>query len=200
MVAAAGIASSFAQGSVYSVNVVGYVTKTMKPGYNLVCNPLVVTNYTIGALIPTAPDLSQILLLSGGSYTTYTFFEGDGWDPAPVGTLDLGRGFWFYNASAADFSVTWVGEVAQGGLTNTVPAGYSIQASKVPQQGTATELGVKPGDLDQILQLNAVGSYDTSTYFEGDGWDPADPTITVGEGFWYFSNGSGKIERVFTVN
>ena len=59
-VLAAGLAASTAQ-SVFSVNAVGYVNKTLAPGYNLIANPLNGTNNLLSTIIPTAPDGSAVI-------------------------------------------------------------------------------------------------------------------------------------------
>src|SRR5437763_15367210 len=50
-VLAAGLGASVAQ-TVFSVNAVGYVNVTIKPGYNLICNPLNGSNNVISTVMP----------------------------------------------------------------------------------------------------------------------------------------------------
>jgi hypothetical protein len=102
-------------------------------------------------------------------------------------------------------TITTVGEVMQGALSNPVPSGFSIEASQVPQAGRlVTDLGFPAADQDVIYQYNATtGQYVVNTYdLSGTGgWDPAEPTIAVGEGFWSRKGGAaGTWSRNFSVN
>jgi hypothetical protein len=181
---AAGAATSMAQSNVYSLNVVGYINVTVPAnGFALIANQLNTTNNTIGALIPTASDGAQFFKYNAG-YTAYTY---DGlsaaWTPDGNATLNPGEGGFFKNNTASAVTLTFVGEVMQGSLTNTLPKGYAIRSSIVPQAGTLTALGVPGEDGDQVFTYNA--GYTTYTY---DGlsaaWTPSEPTIAVGQSFF----------------
>ena len=52
-VLAAGLGASVAQ-SVFSVNAVGYVNVTIRPGYNLIANPLNNGGNTVSEVLPPA--------------------------------------------------------------------------------------------------------------------------------------------------
>jgi hypothetical protein len=211
LVGAASVAGALAQGTnVYSVNVVGYVTKTMQPGFNLIANPLVQTNTTLASLIPNPPQYTVAYVLVGGTYFINTFDPDlGGWDPNPNQTLDLGGGVHIFNPLSQSFDITFVGEVAQGGLTNNIPMGFSMQSSKVPQQASLTALGFQPVQYDVVYQAYNTGT--TSGYYiwtydpDLGGWDPAPdpvqgPTLAVGEAVLYNAIGNNaKIARQFTV-
>lgn len=184
---AAGLASSMAQ-NVYSLNVVGYYNVPVAANtWYLVGNQLSTSNNLLKQVIPVAPDGSQFQKFNAG-YQAFVFDELDGtWTGANVdsATLKPGEGGFFKSPVAT--TVTFVGEVPQGNLTNTLPAGlYVISASQVPQAGTPTALGIPGEDGDQ-LQLFRSG-YKAFVY---DGLDNAwtgsgaPPTIGVGEAFFY---------------
>jgi len=195
---AAGVATSMAQ--VYSVNAVGYVNTVLKPGYNLVANPLDAGagNNTIGNLFKDLPDGSQVYKFSG----TYTTATKDGeFVPASAAalTVEPGEGVFVRLPGAADVTITFVGEVKQGTLTTTLPQGLSIRSSQVPQAGTAAELGLVGGDGDQFYQHNPVTQqYRTST-FDGE-WLPALQPLKVGEAFFYRAQAARTWTRTFSVN
>jgi hypothetical protein len=190
---AAGIASIQAQSNVYSINVVGYVNVVCSNGYTLVNTPLVRTdgNYSITNMLDAyIPAANQVLIFNGSGYTTYTKDEFDAtWD-GPGVQLPNGKGYFIRNVSAAPFTITYVGEVPQGNLTNSLPAGYSLVGSKVPQAGFVEDLGINPGAGDQVLRF-VNGSFRTYANDEFDntwdnGADPAKgPSVAVGEGFFY---------------
>jgi hypothetical protein len=99
--------------------------------------------------------------------------------------------------------LTFVGEVNQGSLTNTLPIGVrAIRTSIVPQAGkVGTDLKV-PGEANDAL-YQYRGGY--STYvFDADDlvWAPVEPTNLVGEAFFYVKSGSSVSNlwiRNFTV-
>ena len=66
----AGTAISMAQSNVYSLNIVGYVTKTNHSGYQIISNPLNATNNHLSSLYPTAPDFTTIYRFSTGTATS----------------------------------------------------------------------------------------------------------------------------------
>src|SRR5262245_2597625 len=135
---AAGIASSMAQ--VYSVNAVGYVSVPIAAGFTMVANQFTTSSYAVTNVIPTAPLGATIFLFVNNNYQSSNFDEfGSGWSN-PTLALNLGSGFFINNPQAAT-TLTMVGEVPQGTLTTTIPAGYSIRSSQVPQAGTVGDLG-----------------------------------------------------------
>ena len=204
----AGIASSMAQ--VYSVNAVGYVNKTIYPGFNLVSNPLIQSNSAINVLLPSPPPLTQVYLFTsgaGGGYSTYTYDPDlGGWDPDPAGaSINFGSGAFIRNPTATPFTLTSVGEVGQGTLSNPVAAGFSIMSSKVPQTGALQAvLGFPPNQLDTIYKFVNTGTsagYQTFTYdTDLGGWDPNEPTVDVGEAVFVNSVAGHPWTRTFTVN
>jgi hypothetical protein len=196
---AAGIATSMAQ--VYSQNAVGYVNITANPGFNMVANPLVQTDTTVGALLPTPPQLTAIFKLTPTGFVQSTY-DADlgGWDD-PALTLDLGGGFFLYNPGNTAFTATFVGEVAQGTLVNNIPtAGFSMRSSKVPQTGRLTaDLGYVPNQLDSVYTF--VGGAFTQYTYDQDlgGWDE-DPPISVGQAFYLNAAAPNNWVRTFSVN
>jgi hypothetical protein len=195
-VIAAGISASQAQ--VYSVNSVGYVNQSIPAGYTMIANPLNTTNNTIGVLLPDLPSFSSIYKWNEttSQFDIATIVFGT-WDH-PEYTLNPGEGA-FVNTDTP-FSITWVGEVRQGNLTNTVPAGYSIRASQVPQAGSVSTLGLTVGDFDSVYKWNnGANQYDIYTYVFGS-WGPSEPVIGVAESFFINAGAPFTWNRSFSVN
>lgn len=196
-----------AQSNVYSVNVVGYVNVVCSNGFTLVNTPLVNANSTLTNLLDAyVPAGNSVLTFSGGGFQTYVKDEFDGtWNGGNT-QLPNGTGYFIRNVSAAPFTITYVGEVPQGNLTNTPGAGYSLLGSKVPQGATIEDLGVVPGAGDQVLRF-ANGGFITYVNDEfdqtwsGPGADPAEgPSIAVGEGFFYRNlSGTATWVRNFSI-
>jgi len=95
----------------------------------MVANPLNTTNNTVGSVIPAPPDFTTLFNTRARDSSIATYFLG-AWDH-PEFTLNPGEGAIIQATSP--FTNTFVGEVLQGNLTNSYPAGFSIRASIVPQ-------------------------------------------------------------------
>jgi len=194
---AAGLTASTAQ-SVYSVNAVGYVNLSIPLGFKMIANPLNTTNNTVGVLLADVPDGTTLYKWNETSqqFDIATFFLG-AWDH-PEYTLNPGEGA-FISPNTA-FTLTFVGEVMQGSLTNPIPVGYSIRSSKVPQSGTVSSLGVSSQENLSIYQWNgATGQYDIFTFFLGS-WAPSEPSLAVGESVFFSADTAFNWSRTFSVN
>jgi len=219
--AVAAVASSQAQ--VYSVNAVGYVNKTLVPGFNMVANPLVAANNTIGSLFNNfqggVRDGTTVYRFNNGQFTTASYLEILGsWDGDAVAQTTMpGEGVFVYlpaptaAGEAANKVLTFVGEVPQNATSTPVPKGFSIKSSVVPQavapdktkntDGSPAPIPVADGNT-LYRYLPAQKNYDTYSYLELlGGWDRPLPVIEVGEAFYYFNAGNATTwNRTFSVN
>jgi hypothetical protein len=211
---AAGIASSMAQSNVYSLNVVGYVNKTLTGGgrYTAVANPLNTTNNTFAGLLGVAntgiPSGSQVLKWNTSLADFDTFNKtgfGGGWSPAAgaTATLNPGEGV-LVLITGSDVTNTFVGEVMQGNLTNSLPAGYQMAGNMVPDSGAVNTVGLAPPHPSQLLKwdssVGAIGDWVTfNTTPFGTGWSPSVPTIGVAEAVLINAGSAFNWIRNFTV-
>lgn len=206
---AAGLGVSLAQAPVYSVNAVGYVTKSVTNGYNLVSNPLNGTNNLLSTILPVVTPDSYVLRWNSGAQSFAAsvpqYYDGFGW--APDEAINPGEGFFLFSTAAGNTNLTFVGEVPQGGLTNTIAGNYSLLAHIVPQSISLADpsvtLPVQPDDY--VLFWNPVAqSYasEVPQYYDGFGWAPYEPTPAVGEGFFYHTGPTAgrNWTRTFSVN
>jgi hypothetical protein len=180
------------------------VNTDLVKGYNLISNPLdnkngnvvkdIFANLVPGAQIfvfnGTKYDLAEVDLLGGGVTGV-----------ASTKAIPPGNGvFVFVDAPT---KITFVGEVVSGATTTTIPAGFSIKASVVPTDGTATSLSFPAGEGDQIFTWNSATQKYTPYSFSAilGGWDPADPSIKVGEAIFVNNVGAQKNwTRQFDIN
>lgn len=200
---AAGLATSaMAQSNVYSLNVVGYYNIPVAAGQKLmIANQLNTTNNTLGALIPNGPANANFFKYNGG-FVGYSYDDLSlAWSPDGNATLNPGEGGFYVSPTAT--TLTFVGEVLQGSLTNTLPVGSKVMRSSiVPQQGlVSTDLGLPGEDNDNLFTYS--GGY-TGYSYDGLGaaWGPTEPTISVGQAFFYVKAPGGtqsKWIRNFTV-
>lgn len=194
---AVGAATATAQ--VYSVNAVGYVNTALKPGFNLIANPLDAgADNTVSKLLAGVPDGTVVYTYTPGTgYSVNTLDLGE-WTN-PNATLVPGQGFFVRTPSAA--TITFVGEVKQGNLSTPLSAGFNLVSSQVPQAGKiSTDLGLSVADGDIVYKFNAdTQGYQIFTFDLGE-WDPSEPTLAVGEGCWVRKGAAGAWNRTFSVN
>jgi len=205
MLGVAGITSSFAQGTVYSVNVVGYINLTLTTPYSLIANQLdngagnLITNMFTGLPLQTV-----IYKFNGTSYDSLTFLGGANW--TPVGNRQMtcapGEGVFVRKpASATSISLTFVGEVMQGTLVNPVAIGYDIYSGMVPQAGGITTVhNYIPANQDVVYKFNGT-NYSGKTWLQTlNRWNPAgEPVVEVGEAVFINSKTVKNWTRDFTI-
>jgi hypothetical protein len=207
MVGVAGIASSYAQGTVYSVNVVGYINLTLTNNFNLIANQLdngagnLVTNMFTGL-----PAQTVIYKFNGATYTSLTYLGAPGWTPPAARTMTLAPGEGVFvkrpAGSTAPINVTFVGEVMQGDLVNPVVVGFDIYSAMVPQAGGITTVhNYQPANQDVVYKFNGT-TYSSKTWLQAlNRWNPAgEPTVEVGEAVFIRSRTAKNWTRTFNVN
>jgi hypothetical protein len=211
--AAAGISTSV--GQVFSVNAVGYVNVTVKPGFNLVANPLEAgaTGNQIGNLArniqgrTVPPDATRIFKFRNDlNRFVDALWDETSWIPAANATevIPVGESFFIFSPLTTDMTLTFVGEVKQGTLANPLPLGFSLKANMVPQAGRANAFGLPAQDGDRYFQWDAAAQrYRDWVSDEGTWVGPGNqlPDLAVGEGFLLFRGTSaGTWTRNFNVN
>jgi hypothetical protein len=140
--AAVGVAGMLAASAqVYSVNSVGYINVTLPPGFSMVGNQLISTANKVSDILPAPPLGTQVLSWNGSGFNVIEYADigfGPGWSGDLA--LDVGSGVFIKNPTASDMTITFVGEVPQGADSNTtIPAGFSIRSSTVPQAGNVIQ-------------------------------------------------------------
>jgi len=194
-----------ANGDVLSVNVVGYVNITLPPGLSLIANPLYYTNNSLSLWLQQPPAGSQVYKYTAeNGYEVSTFDGIEGRWTNPDLQVPIGTGFFFSNPSDTAITQTFVGEVLQGYLTNSLPAGYSTKGSLVPISATLSQHSIpgKPGDELRTFtnDLLGGGAYNVSVYdADLQSWVP-DLVLAVGQGFWIYKQEPEDWVRFFSVN
>ena len=204
---AASAVTAMAQSSVYSLNIVGYATVSVAPGFSLMANPLS-AGVTNGAneIMPIL-DGEQILTWTGTSFSEAMYDSGaGGWVMADDVTktvppsLPPGVGFFFFNPNPAATNFTFVGQVVPGpSSTNTLtlPSGFSLIGSPLP--ATVAQITNPPVSLPvldgmQILQWSGTKFNEVMFDSGAGGWVLADdvtkttaPPYSIGSGFFFFN-------------
>ena len=207
VISATGAATSLAQ--VYSVNAVGYINLDIPQGFSIIANQLNATpDNSIATVLPSAPDgtLAYKFDPTSGGFLIGNFdsFFG-GWSGDPI-SLNPGDGVFISSPSA--WTQTLVGEVPQGNLTTTLSSPFALVSSQVPQQGGVSSALGYPETDGAILYFYTQDSnsdgifdgYDISSFDAFLGWQPAEPVVDVGQGFWSATQTAGTWTRNFSVN
>jgi hypothetical protein len=189
-----GVTSSMAQ-AVYSVNAVGFVNLDVPGGFSIIANPLNASNNSVTNLLSgQVPDGTTVYKLVNGNYQINgaAVIGGEtAWDDDTM-TLSPGEGFFLRVPGTNGIKLTFVGEVPQGSLSNSLPAGFSLKSSQVPQSailnGTnGLNFPAVDGDSIYLLrngQYQITGFVADATAPGGGIWDNGDPIPNVGEGFF----------------
>ena len=187
----------------YSVNAVGYANLQLPPGLSLIANPLYYTNNDLSFWMPNPPDGSQVYKYTATQGYEVSTFDGiSGQWSNPTLQVEIGTGFFFRNTSQNTLTFTFVGEVPQGWLTNSLPEGFSTKGSLVPASQSLSWHQI-PGEIGDEIRtytndMQGGGAYNISTYTVS-GWTP-DLTLNIGQGFWIYKQNAQDWVRYFTVN
>ena len=202
---AVGLSTSMAQ--VYSVNAVGFVNVTIPAkSYLIVANPLDAGagNNTVGKLFKSVPEGFIVYKYVSGSYTINAYELGEFAQPNQA--LEPGEGAFVLNPSTtAALTITFVGEVKQGALTQDIPKGLSIQASKVPQAGVLDkDLGFPVVEGDIVYRFGRTNTGGNPAGYSVHGYELGEwgvvPNIEVAEGFFVNKAAAVAWNRNFNVN
>jgi hypothetical protein len=196
---AAGVASSVAQTAVYSVNIVGYINKTLSTGLSLIANQL---NATPDNKVPTLFGTPSGFVTINKFNAATGNYDGSFWDPEnafwsdPNMVLNPGQGAFVSNQTGAPLPLTFVGEV-QLNSSVSVHGGLDIYSSVIPQAGTIDDiLFPRPavGIVTVFQYNNATGQYVPSSYDAENGfWGPTTPNISIGEAFFVDNQSGGSL-------
>jgi len=208
---AVGLSTSVAQ-NVYSLNVVGYVNVSLQANkLHFLSLPVVPVDgnfdITNTIVLDDSQNNANLFRWAGSAWDSNVpqWYAGAGWYPDTV----ISNGVGFFLASAANSTLTFVGQVPQGALAYNIPAGLSTLANQVPV--SANFPGATIGNAnDNMFTWDLTAQAWSSAvwqYYGGVGWnagganDSLDgPMLNPGDAVFYL-NGGGAIPFVqnFTV-
>ncbi len=213
-VLALSLATSQAQ-SVYSKNVVGYVQLNLTNGFNFVANQLDLdltgTNNNLRTVFGTnsLPNATKAWVWISGGWQAATYSASAGkWSGSytnAVNTaLNPGGGIMVQITTAypTNAKVTFVGNVLQAAITNTVTAGFQVISTPFPLSGQVdTNFGYRPSKFDKIYTWNPVTQNYNSPVatYSGTKWN-VDPQIAVGQPIFLNASSNNVWGLNFVVN
>ena len=186
-------------GGVLSLNVLGYASVTLPPGFSMIANPLDGPSNSVGEMFKGWPDGTTL-----NKFDTRFFRLAEneikfGKWTNPGEKLLPGEGAIFFNPTSDYKSHSFVGEVMQGNLSIPIPSGFSIRSSLLPLAGSLEELDFPISDGDVIH----VFDRDRQTYvlypYEGGKWTTGQPALSVGESFWVAKTEAGNWTRNLVI-
>jgi len=218
-----------AQTNVYSLNAVGYINITIYPGFNIISCPLIASpDNTINTLLNnggsqpyTGTTLDFFSPITGPTYDTAAATSGrnstpntNGWINNGTNVIAPGVACWFDSPFHTNITITFVGTVPTGPITNSLYHGYNLVSSAVPASGdiitnsimNLTNYNVGPAGQggDTVFTYNPGATPVNETYQAGSGrgfggngynnnWNAnGDPILPfVGGGFFYENNVAG---------
>ena|SRR5438128_5649567 len=222
---AAGVATSMAQSNVYSLNIVGYINVALPNANNALANQLNkgTPQNRADQVIPYS-DTDSIQIWNGVSFTSYFMDSGSstGWSDAGGGEVQLvnlpvlapGKGF-FYGKNSTITNITFVGEVALGtnNVTITSSPRFSMLGSPIPYSGLIrtvnanNQIGCPVPDANDVQKWSVnhwVASYadsgSSTGWTDAGGGEVPEPTLAVGEGFFYENNSGAPITWTQILN
>jgi hypothetical protein len=211
----APLSSASRMAQVYSLNAVGYINVTVPPNFSIIANQLNTTNNNISPLLDSqlgTGAYNGMILFKYNSVNGYTILNVDSlntppWTgPATTTTMNPGEAVFIYNPYGTNITLTFVGTVLQGGLTNSLNQNFNLVSSIVPQSGTLdTQLGIVPNVGDIVFTYDSVNGY---SIFDQSSTDPSGwasgvhPSVNVGQGFFYYTANASGLSwiRNFNVN
>src|SRR5262245_4137529 len=188
-------------GQVYSVNLVGYSSRTIPLVTNVtqayISNPLYSIDDRLSSILRGVPDGTMLLLHRNGGFEVYVYDLGL-WVPEDT-TLHPGKGAILFLDRSAASNPTFLrvsGEVPQGMVVNPIPPGESLRASILPIEGRiTTDLKLNPGDFDTLYLFNQTTQSEDAYIYDPDfGWVPFEPIIPIFTSFRYV-NESGSVNN-----
>ncbi|HEY3762676.1 MAG TPA: hypothetical protein VGN23_13095 [Verrucomicrobiae bacterium] len=192
---AAGIATSNAQ--VYSQNVVGYVSVNLTNGENLIANPMDLdgtgTNNTLQSVFGTnLPNTTKVYVFTSGGWQSASYVASSGkWLGSAIITNEvnaaLNPGYGVFvdvpGSSGTSITLSEVGNVLNGPVTNNIAAGVTVLSGILPIGGTIdTNNGYVPSKGDKVYTWNVAAQNYGATVpnYTGSKWLGGDPVLTPG--------------------
>ena len=159
----------------------GYVNAMLGQRAQLIANPLSAKANRIDQVLTWAPEGTKLVTFDGRNWLTNEYLQG-AWT-FPEITLSPGEGALLL--SPTNWLQTWVGGILQGELKVWIPTGGSLRSSLVLQSGKLSEVLLFPKVAGtKIYNVNDSGQLVLRATCSDTGWEPEEPTLTVGESFY----------------
>jgi hypothetical protein len=191
-----------AAGDLFSINIVGYSTTTLPPGFSMISNPFEATCNSVTELFKDWPNGTMFSRFDMGLFRLNENCLKSGKWSNPSEQLSPGDGALLFNPTSDYKPLNFAGEVIQGsGLSIPVPAGFSVRSSLIPQAGDLVEdlkFPIAEGDVIHLFDRDSQ-KYVSYPYENGK-WKSGAPMIGLGESFWVAKTSAQNWTRDLTVS
>jgi hypothetical protein len=168
-----------------SVNVVGYVTITLAPGFAMIANPLEAPDSSVAELFKVMPDGTTVSKFDPQTSRLSENTRNQGKWLNPGEKLVPGEGAIIFNPTLDYKSLHFAGNVRQGGYSIPIPAGFSMRSSPKPLSGRLdSDLHFPIADGDVIHLFDRDRQKYVLHPFSATEWSSNPPVVGVGESFW----------------
>ena len=172
-------------GSLHSVNIFGYATITLPPGFCTIANPFAGSAHTVGELFPEMPEGTKFHKFDARSFVLTDNVMKNGRWARPSEPFVPGEGALLFNPTSDYRPLSFVGNVLQGSFSTPIPSGFSLRSSLIPKPGRLF------GDLDfPAMEGDVIHIFDREKQdyvlhpYDAEKWAADSPVIGVGESFW----------------
>lgn len=179
-------------GDVLSVNVIGYASVSLPPGFAMIANPFD-SPQTVGETFKGWPEGTTLNRFDTMLFKLVENGVNSGKWSNPHEKLAPGEGAIFFNPTSDYKSSSFVGDVVQGSLSVPIPAGFSIRSSLVPYPGNLADdlhFPITDGDVIHLFDRERQ-KYVLHPYQNGR-WTAGPPILGVGESFWVAKTAPGN--------
>ena len=185
-------------GETPSLNILGYVSITLPPGFSMIANPLDSPNNMVSELFKGWPDGTSFSKFDVSLFRLAENQIKAGKWSNPAEKLGPGEGAIFFNPTFDYKAINFAGQVMQGNLSVPIPAGFSVRSSVLPIPGNLHEdLEFPVGNGDVIHLFDRERQKYILHPFENDNWTNGPPVVSVGESFWVAKTEPGNWRRSF---
>jgi hypothetical protein len=175
-----------------SVNVLGYASVTLPPGFSMIANPLDGASNTVADLFADWPDGTTFSKFDPRMFRLCeNAVKGGKW-LNPTERLVPGEGAIFFNPTSEYKLLSFAGDVLQGQLSMPIPSGFSVRSPQVPQPGSLDDLSFPISDGDVIHLFDRDRQMYVLHPYEGGRWTSGTPLLSVGEAFWVAKTVAGN--------
>lgn len=185
MIAQAGYYGQTNGSSVY-----GYTKLALPAGDWMISNPFLSSNMNISALLSSVPQSTTLKFWGETNWTRTATFSSGAWDQ-PDWPLVPGDGAMIH--APTNVTLTFVGQVVEGAITNILPAGFSVRSSifaapNVDELGLVITNGdyIQKWDGTQFICYTNNGTHLTNCLWNclvRPTWAPTEPSLAPGDAF-----------------
>jgi len=179
-----------------SMNVIGYVSMTLPPGFTMLANPLDAPSNTVPELFKEWPDGTTLSKFDTRFFRLDENSVKHGKWANTSEKMMPGEGAIFFNPTNDYKTLSFVGELMQGNLSIPIPSGFSIRSSPMPKAGhLQDDLGFPIADGDVIHLFDRDRQKYVLHPYENGKWPAGPPILGVGEAFWVAKTTPGNWTR-----